>query len=56
MTWGFSTGRIVALPQVVTVNSALITNDDPGQECFIIGGELTTFSADVDALLLLVSC
>jgi len=42
--------------RVVTVNPALIINDDPGQEDFIIGGELTKFSADVDVLLLLVSC
>jgi len=41
--------------RVVTVNPALITSDDPRQECFIVGGELTKFSAD-DALLLLVSC
>ena len=42
--------------RVVTVNPALITSDDPGQEGFIIGGELTNFSADVDVLLLVVSC
>ena len=41
--------------RVVTVNSALVTSDDPGQEGFIIGGELTKFSVD-DVLLLLVSC
>ena len=32
------------------------TSDNPRQECFIVGGELTKFSADVDALLLLVTC
>ena len=42
--------------RVVTVNTALITSDDPGQEDFNIRGELTKLSADVDALLLLVSC
>ena len=42
--------------RVITVNPALITSDDPGQEGFIIGGELMKFSADVDVLLLLVSC
>ena len=42
--------------RVVTINPALITNDDPGQEGFIVGGELTKFSADIDVLLLLVSC
>jgi len=42
--------------RVVPVNPALITSDDAGQEGFIIGGKLTKFSADVDMLLLLVSC
>jgi len=42
--------------RVITVNPSLITSDDPGQEGFIIGGKLTKFSADVDALLFLVSC
>jgi len=42
--------------RVVTVNTALITSDDPRQEGFNIRGELTKLSADVDALLLLVSC
>ena len=41
--------------RVVTVNTDLITSDEPGQG-FIIRGELTKFGADVDALLLLVSC
>jgi len=36
--------------------SALITSDDPRQERFIVGCELTKFRTDVDALLLLVSC
>ena len=40
--------------RVVTVNPALITSDDPGQKGFIIGGELTKFSADVNVLLLLL--
>jgi len=42
--------------RVVTVNPALIASGDSGQESFIIGSELTKFSADVDALLLVVSC
>ena len=41
--------------RVVAVNPALFTSDDPGQEGFIIGGDLTKFSADVDALLFPVS-
>ena len=40
----------------ITVNLALITSDECGQEGFTIGGELTKFSADDDTLLLLVSC
>ena len=40
---------------VVIVNPALITSDDTRQERFIVGGELTKFSAD-DVLLFLVSC
>jgi hypothetical protein len=55
MTWGFSTGRVVDLSQGPNHNPALITNDDPGRKYFIIGGELTKFSADVDAVLLVVS-
>jgi len=55
VTCGFSIGRIVALSQGRNRNLALITSDDLGQEGFIVGGELTKFSADVDALLLLVS-
>ena len=42
--------------RVIIVNPSLITSDDPGQEGFIIRGELMKFSADVDVLLLLVSC
>jgi len=41
---------------VVTVNPALITSDDSAQVDLIIGGELTKICADVDAVLLLVSC
>ena len=41
--------------RIVPVNPALITSDDPGQG-FIIRGKLTKFNADVDKLLLLVSC
>ena len=54
MTWGFPLVGLLLCLRVVTVNPALITSDDPGQG-FIIGGELTKFSAEGDALLLLVS-
>jgi hypothetical protein len=36
----------------IEVTGCQITSDDPGQEGFIVGGEVTKFSADVDALLL----
>jgi hypothetical protein len=42
--------------RVVTVNPSLITSDDSAQESFIIGGELTKFSAEFDPLLFVVSC
>jgi len=55
LTWGFPLEGLLLCLRVVTVNLAVITSYDPGQEGFIIGGELTNFSADVGALLLLVS-
>ena len=51
----FPLGGLSLCLRVVTINPALITSDDPRQERFIVGGELTKFSAD-NALLLLVSC
>jgi hypothetical protein len=51
----FQLGGLLLCLRVVTVNPALITSDDPGQEVFVIGGELTNFSADIEALLILVS-
>jgi hypothetical protein len=41
---------------VITANSALVTSDNPGQEGCIVGGDLTKLLADVDTLLLLISC
>jgi len=52
----FPLGGLSLCLRVVTVNPALITSDNPTQERFIVGGKLTKFSADTDALLLLVSC
>ena len=49
-------GGLLLCLRVVTANPALINSDDPGQEGFIIGCDLTNFSAEVDKLLLLVSC
>ena len=51
----FPLGGLSLCLRVVTVNPALITSDGPRQR-FIVGGEMTKFSVDVDALLLLVSC
>jgi hypothetical protein len=42
--------------RVITVNPAPITSDNPGQEGCIIVGDLTKLLADVDTLLLLISC
>jgi len=52
----FPLGGLSLCLRVVTVNPALIISDDPEQEGFIVGDELTNYSANVDALLLLVSC
>jgi hypothetical protein len=38
------------------VNPALIINDNPGLEGFIIRGDLTKLLADIDMPLLLISC
>jgi hypothetical protein len=38
--------------EIGTSHRVPITNDDSGQEGFIVAGDLTKFSADVDALLL----
>jgi hypothetical protein len=42
--------------RVTTVNPALGTSDNPGQEDYIVGGDLMKLLADIDSLLLLVSC
>jgi hypothetical protein len=41
---------------VSTVNPALVTRYNAGQEGCIVGGDLTKLLADVDMLLLLISC
>jgi hypothetical protein len=41
---------------VITVKPALVTSDNPGQEGCIITGNLAKFLADVDLLLLVISC
>jgi hypothetical protein len=40
----------------ITVTPALVTSDNPGEEGCIVGGDLTKLLADVDTLLLPISC
>jgi hypothetical protein len=40
----------------ITVNPALVTSDNPGQEGCIVGGNLMKLVTDIDTLLLLISC
>jgi hypothetical protein len=49
-------GGLLLRLTVITINPALLTSDNPGQERYIIGGDLTKFLAHVDTLLLLISC
>jgi hypothetical protein len=42
--------------RVITINPALITGDNPGQEGCVIVGYLTNLLADVDMLLHLIGC
>jgi hypothetical protein len=41
---------------VITVNPSLVTSDNPGQEGCFIGADMTKLLADIDMLLLLISC
>jgi hypothetical protein len=52
----FPLGVLLLCLRVITVNRALVTSDNPGQEVSIIGGNLTKLLPDADTLLLLVSC
>jgi hypothetical protein len=52
----FPLGGLLLCLMVITVNPALVTSDDPRQEGCIIGGDLTKLLADIDMLLLLISC
>jgi hypothetical protein len=49
-------GGLLLCLRVITVNPALITSDNPGQEGCIVGGDLTKLLSDVNTLLLLISC
>jgi hypothetical protein len=47
-------GGLLLCLGVTTVNAVLITSDNPGQEGYIIEGDLKKLSADNDMLLLLI--
>jgi hypothetical protein len=49
-------GGLLLCLRVTTVSPALVTSDNPGQEVCIVRGSLMKLLADVDMLLLLISC
>jgi hypothetical protein len=49
-------GGLLLCLRIIIVNPALVTSDNPGQEGCIIGGDLMKLLADIDTLLLLISC
>jgi hypothetical protein len=52
----FPLGGLLLCLRVITINPALVTSDNPGQDSCIIGGDLTKLLADVDTLLLFINC
>jgi hypothetical protein len=54
--WTFPLGGLLLCVRIITINPALITSDNPGQEGCIVGANLTNLLADGDMLLLLISC
>jgi hypothetical protein len=52
----FPLGGLLLCLRAITINPALITSDNPGQEGCIIGGYIMKLLADVDTLLLLINC
>jgi hypothetical protein len=44
------------LNMVITIYLALVTSGNPGREGCMVGGGLTKLLADIDTLLLLISC
>jgi hypothetical protein len=52
----FPLGGFLLCLRVITVNQALVSCDNAEQEGYIVGGDLTKLLADVDTLLLLISC
>jgi hypothetical protein len=52
----FLLGRLLVCLMVKTVNSTLVISHNHRQEGCIVGGDLTKLLADVDTLLLLISC
>jgi hypothetical protein len=52
----FPLGGMLLCLRAITVNPALVTSDNPGQEGCIVGGDLTKLLADVDTPLFLTRC
>jgi hypothetical protein len=53
----FPLGGLLLCLRVITVNPALVANDNIGQERCIVGGDQTRLLiTDDDTLLLLISC
>jgi hypothetical protein len=40
----------------ITITPALVNSYNPGQECYIVRGNLTKLVADVNTLMFLISC
>jgi hypothetical protein len=49
-------GGLLLCLRVITINLALITTDNPGQEGCIARCDLTKLLTDTDMLLLLICC
>jgi hypothetical protein len=49
-------GELLRTLRVITINLALVTSDNHGQEGSIVGGNLKKLLIDTDTLLLLISC
>jgi hypothetical protein len=56
LLFSFPLGRLFVCLRIITINPALVTRDNPGQEGCIIREGMTKLLTDVDTLLLLVSC
>jgi hypothetical protein len=52
----FSLRGLLLCLRAITINWALVTSDNPGQEGCLVGGDLMKLLADIDMLLILISC